>query len=137
MMPMPEIDLPDVLEEVREAFARYQRALVGNDARTLDELFWNDPRAIRYGAAEILYGHAEISAFRAARDPRGLGRRLDRTVVTSYGRDFATTMTLFERPSAPGKIGRQSQTWLRTPDGWKIVTAHVSLIDRPAGAPAP
>jgi hypothetical protein len=131
-MPMPEINLPDVLEEVSAAFARYEQALVNNDVRTLDELFWQDPRTIRYGIAENLYGHAEIAAFRAARDPRGLARSLSRTVITTCGRDFATAMTLFERPSAPGKIGRQSQTWLRTADGWRIVAAHVSLIDRPA-----
>ena len=133
---MPEIDLPDVLEEMRAAFARYEQALVGNDVDTLDELFWPDARAIRYGAAENLYGHAEIGAFRAARDPRGLARTLARTVITTYGRDFATAMTLFERPSMPGKVGRQSQTWLRTPAGWRIVAAHVSLIDRPQ-VPAP
>jgi hypothetical protein len=129
---MPEVDLPDVLEEVRAAFAGYERALVGNDVAALDGLFWHDPRTIRYGIGENLYGHGEIAAFRAARDPRGLARSLSRTVITTYGRDFATAMTLFERSSAPGKIGRQSQTWLRTAEGWRIVAAHVSLIDRRA-----
>ena len=128
---MLEIDLPEVLEEVRAAFARYEQALVGNDVATLDELFWQDARAVRYGVAENLYGHGEISTFRAARDPRGLARTLDRTIITTYGRDFATTMTLFERPSMSGRIGRQSQTWPRTPADWRIVAAHVSLIDRP------
>lgn len=129
---MPEIDLPDVLEEVRAAFARYERALVGNDVQALDTLFWRDFRTIRFGSTENLYGYDEIAAFRAARDPHGLARTLSRTVITTYGRDLATAMTLFERPSTSGKIGRQSQTWLRTADGWRVVAAHVSMIDRPA-----
>jgi hypothetical protein len=128
---MLEIDLPEVRAEMVAAFARYEQALVGNDVATLNELFWPDPRTIRYGVGENLHGHAAIRAFRAARDPRGLARTLEHTVITTYGRDFATAMTLFHRPSAAGKIGRQSQTWLRTADGWRIVAAHVSLIDRP------
>jgi hypothetical protein len=128
---MLEIDLPEVRAEMVAAFARYEQALVGNDVATLNELFWPDARTIRYGVGENLHGHAAIQAFRAARDPRGLARTLEHTVITTYGRDFATTMTLFHRTSAGGKIGRQSQTWLRTADGWRIVAAHVSLIDRP------
>lgn len=131
MTPMLAIDLPEVRAEVEAAFARYERALVTNDVATLNELFRDDPRTIRYGIAENLYGHDQISAFRAARDPRGLARTLERTVITTYGRDVATAMTLFHRKSAAGRIGRQSQTWLRTADGWRIVAAHVSLIDRP------
>jgi hypothetical protein len=131
MTPVVEIDLPEVHAEVEAAFARYEQALVGNDVATLNELFWPDPRTIRYGIGENLYGHAAIEAFRVARDPRGLARALERTVITTYGRDFATAMTLFHRPSAGGKVGRQSQTWMRTEDGWRIVGAHVSLIDRP------
>ena len=129
MTAMLEIDLPEVRAEVEAAFARYERALTGNDVATLNELFWPDPRTIRYGIGENLYGQAEIAAFRAARDPRGLARTLARTVITTYGRDFATAMTLFQRPSAAGKIGRQSQTWMRTAAGWRIVAAHVSLIE--------
>jgi len=98
----------------------------------LDGFFWNDPRAIRYGGAENLYGHAQIQAFRAARSPAGLERDLARTQITALGRDCAVTMTLFYRKSAPQRVGRQMQTWARLPQGWRIVAAHVSLIDDPA-----
>ena len=126
-----EIDIPDVVAEVRKAFEEYEQALVDNDVDKLDELFRDDPRTVRYGAGEILYGYAEIKAFRAARSPVGLGRTLSKTSITTYGRDFATAATLYERPSAPGKIGRQMQTWVRFPEGWRVVAAHVSLIDPP------
>ena len=126
-----EIDLPEVVAEVRAAFDRYEKALVTNDVDTLDELFRNDPRTIRYGAGEILYGHAESRAFRAARSPVARGRTTSRTVIPTYGREFATASTLYERPSAPGKIGRQMQTWVKFPEGWRVVAAHVSLIDKP------
>ena len=131
-----EIDLPEVVAEVTAAFERYEKALVTNDVAALDALFRNDPRTIRYGGNENLYGHAEIAAFRAARSPAGLARSLSKTVITSYGRDFAVASTLFERASAPGKIGRQMQTWVRFAQGWQVVAAHVSLIDQPAEARA-
>jgi hypothetical protein len=124
-----EINLPDVVAEVATAFQHYETALVGNDIATLTELFWHDDRTIRYGIAENLYGSAEIAAFRAARSPIGLARRLLRTVITTYGRDFATASTLFVRDSLPDKIGRQMQTWVRMPEGWRIVAAHVSVIE--------
>jgi len=127
-----EIDLPDVVAEVSAAFARYEAALTSNDVAALDGLFRDDARTIRYGGGENLYGYSEIKAFRAARSPAGLGRTLSKTVITTYGRDFAVAATLFERPSAAGKIGRQMQTWVRFPDGWRIVAAHVSVIERPA-----
>jgi len=127
-----EIDLPDVIAEVRAAFERYEKALVSNDVRTLDELFRDDPRTVRYGATEILYGHAEIKSFRAARPPVALGRKLSRTIITTFGRDFAVASTLYERPSAPGKIGRQTQTWVKFPEGWRVAVGHVSLMDKPA-----
>jgi 1-carboxybiuret hydrolase subunit AtzH-like protein len=126
-----DIDLPDVVEEVRAAFARYEQALVSNDVATLNELFRNDARTIRYGMAENLYGHAEIAAFRSGRAPVGLARNLSRTVITTYGRTFAVASTLFDRAANPGKIGRQMQTWVKFPKGWQIVAAHVSLIERP------
>jgi hypothetical protein len=127
-MPSHEINHPETLAEVRAAFERYERALVGNDVKVLDEFFWDSPYTMRYGATENLYGHAAIAAFRAARSPSGLARRLTRTVITTYGRDFATANTEFERP--PGKrLGRQSQTWLRLPGGWRIVAAHVSYLE--------
>jgi hypothetical protein len=123
-----EINRPDTLAEVQAAFARYEAALVGNDVDTLDALFWASPHTIRYGGAENLYGHDEIAAFRAARSSAGLARQLERTVITTYGRDFATASTLFRRDAAPGKIGRQMQSWVRLPEGWRVVAAHVSLI---------
>jgi hypothetical protein len=126
-----EIDLPDVVAEVTTQFARYEQALVTNDTKVLGELFRNDPRTLRYGIAENLYGHGEISAFRAARSPVGLMRKTARTIITTYGRDTAVASTLFYRESAPGKVGRQMQTWVRFPEGWRIVAAHVSVIDEP------
>ena len=126
-----DIDLPEVVAEVREAFGRYEQALVQNDVPALNAFFRDDARTIRYGAGEILYGSDEIKAFRAARSPVALGRTISRTVITTFGRDFAVASTLYERPSAPGKIGRQMQTWVRFPEGWRVVAAHVSLIDKP------
>lgn len=131
-----EIDLPEVVAEVRAAFERYEQALVGNDVTTLDNLFRKDPRTLRYGFGENLYGFEEIAAFRAARSPAGLARTLSRTVITTFGRDFGVASTLFHRPSAgPGRVGRQMQTWVRFAEGWRIVAAHVSVIDDPARPP--
>jgi hypothetical protein len=124
-----EVDLPDVLAEVTEQFARYEKALVSNDVAVLDELFRADGRTLRYGGGENLYGYEAIMAFRAARSSTGLMRRLAKTLITTYGRDMAVASTLFYRDSAAGKVGRQMQTWVRFPEGWKIVAAHVSLID--------
>jgi hypothetical protein len=124
-----QVDLPEVVAEVSEQFARYEKALVANDVAVLDELFRNDPRTLRYGTGENLYGYEEIMAFRAARSPVGLMRRIAKTVITAYGRDCAVASTLFYRDTAPGKVGRQMQTWVRFPEGWKIVAAHVSVID--------
>src|ERR1700739_4348647 len=126
-----DIDLPDVRAEVTAQFERYEKALVSNDVAVLDELFRDDPRTLRYGGGENLYGYAAIMAFRAGRPSVGLMRRTDRTVITTYGRDMAVASTLFYRDSAPGKVGRQMQTWVRFPAGWKIVAAHVSVIDEP------
>ena len=125
-----DIDLPEVVAEVKEAFERYEKALVGNDVAALNNLFRDDARTIRYGGTEILYGYAEIKSFRAARSPVALGRTISRTVITTFGRDYAVASTLYERPSAPGKIGRQMQTWVRFPEGWRVVAAHVSLIEK-------
>jgi hypothetical protein len=127
-----EIDIPEVKAEVEAAFQEYERALVTNDVAVLDALFLNSDRTIRYGIGENLYGHSEIAAFRAARPSVGLERILERTVITTYGRDTATAWTLFRRPASTGKIGRQSQVWIRTPEGWRVAAAHVSLIDQPA-----
>jgi hypothetical protein len=126
-----QIDLPDVLAEVTAQFERYEKALVSNDVAVLNELFRRDARTLRYGIGENLYGHDEIAAFRAARSPVGLMRKVAKTVITSYGRDTAVASTLFYRDSLPGKVGRQMQTWMRFPEGWRIVAAHVSVIDEP------
>ena len=126
-----EIDLPEVVAEVTAAFERYEQALVSNDVAVLDSIFRNDARVIRYGGGENLYGYQEIAAFRAARSPVGLARTLSKTVITTYGRDFAVTSTLFHRASMRGKVGRQMQTWVRCPEGWRVVAAHVSVIDEP------
>ncbi len=126
-----EIDIPEVKADVAAAFARYELALVSNDVATLTELFWADPRTLRYGGGENLYGIAEIEAFRIGRSPVNLERTTERTIITTFGRDFATASTLFRRDSAPGKIGRQMQTWVRFPAGWRVVAAHVSVIPDP------
>jgi hypothetical protein len=128
-----DIDLPDVLAEVTAQFQRYEKALVNNDVAVLDELFHKDARTLRYGIGENLYGHDEIASFRAARSPVGLMRRTARTIVTSYGRDTAVASTLFYRETLPGKVGRQMQIWVRFAEGWRIVAAHVSVIDEPKG----
>jgi len=122
-----EINLPDVLAEVTAVCDRYEQALVTNDVAVLDELFWNSPHTVRYGATENLYGYEAIRAFRAARPAQGLARTVLKTVITTYGRDFATADIEFQRASS-ARPGRQSQTWMRTPDGWRVVAAHVSLL---------
>lgn len=122
------INLPEVLAEVTAVFARYEDALVNNRIDVLDELFWDSPATVRYGAGENLVGIEAIRAFRAARAAAGLARRLSNTVITTYGRDTATAMTEFHREGST-RIGRQSQTWVRMPEGWRVVAAHVSLID--------
>ena len=126
-----QIDLPEVVAEVRAAFDRYETALGANDVATLDATFHKDPRTIRYGGNENLHGYAEIAAFRAARSPAGLARTLSKTVISTYGRDHAVASTLYYRPTMPGKVGRQMQTWVRFPEGWRVVAAHVSFIDEP------
>ncbi len=127
-MPNLAVNLPDVFAEVTAAFEAYEKALAGNDVEALDLFFWKSPHVIRYGGGENLYGYDEIAAFRAARSPLGLARRLEKVVITTFGRDFATASTLFRRDSAPEKTGRQMQTWVRMSEGWKVVAAHVSLI---------
>ncbi|MBU6272923.1 MAG: oxalurate catabolism protein HpxZ [Betaproteobacteria bacterium] len=122
-----QINLPEVLAEVSAAFARYEKALVSNDVAVLDELFWNSPHTLRYGVGENLYGYGEIQAFRAGRPAVGLAREVLRTVITTYGTDFATANIEFRREGA-ARTGRQSQTWARMPEGWRVVAAHVSLM---------
>ncbi len=126
--PKLDINLPEVVREMTTVFMRYEQALVSNDVAVLDELFWNDPSTIRYGVTENLYGYSAIEAFRSARPSQGLAREIFNTVITTYGRDFATANTEFRRTGSQ-RTGRQSQTWMRTPAGWRVVSAHVSLLD--------
>ena len=123
----PEINLPDVLDELREVFLRYEDALVNNRVEVLDALFWHSEAVVRYGAGENLVGIDAIRAFRAARPSTGLARTLAATVITTFGRDFANAMTEFRRDGDPA-VGRQSQTWVRFAAGWRVVAAHVSYL---------
>lgn len=130
-----EINRPDIVAEITKAFEVYEKALVSNDVNTLDSLFRDAPNTIRYGGTENLYGYDEIKSFRAARPSASLERSLGRTVITTYGNDTAIASTLFYRTNAPGKVGRQMQTWIRFPEGWRVVAAHVSVINDPDAAP--
>jgi hypothetical protein len=121
-----EINLPEVHAEVSAVFARYEEALVTNQRAVLDELFWNSPHTLRYGFSENHYGHADIRAFRASLPVQSPPRELLRTVITTYGHDFATANVEFRREGS-SQVGRQSQTWIRTPEGWRVVAAHVSM----------
>jgi hypothetical protein len=123
----PVVNEPAVLAEVETVFERYEDALVNNRVEVLDELFWRSPHTVRYGACENLVGYDAIAAFRAARSPVGLARTLSNTVITTFGRDCATAMTEFRREGST-LVGRQSQTWVRLPEGWRVVAAHVSAI---------
>jgi hypothetical protein len=122
-----EINLPWVLAEVALQCQRYEEALTSNDVTVLDELFWNSPHTLRYGATENLYGYDAIRAFRAGRSPAGLQRTVLKIVITTYGHDFANCNIEFQRLGSD-KTGRQSQTWMRTPEGWRVVAAHVSML---------
>ncbi|APW41961.1 oxalurate catabolism protein HpxZ [Rhodoferax saidenbachensis] len=122
-----DINIPEVLAEVTLQCERYEYALVNNQVDVLDELFWNSPHTLRYGATENLYGYDAIAAFRAGRPSQGLQRAVLKNVITTYGRDFATANVEFQRLGS-AKTGRQSQTWMRTPQGWRVVAAHVSLL---------
>lgn len=122
-----DTNLPDVLAEVTAAFERYEQALISNDVAVLDELFWDSPHTLRFGATENLYGIDEIRAFRVGRPTAGLQRSVLRTAITTHGRDLATTNIEFRRVGDP-RLGRQSQTWVRMNDGWRVVSAHVSWM---------
>ena len=122
-----DINRPDVLADITAAFERYEDALVNNRVEVLDKLFWRSPHTLRYGAGENLYGHDAIAAYRASRPADGLARSLLRSVITTYGDSFATANVEFQRVGSD-RPGRQSQTWMKTPDGWRVVAAHVSLL---------
>lgn len=123
---------PKVVAEVTAAFQRYETALVGNDVATLNELFWKSPLTLRFGLFENLYGHDAITGFRQGRPTIDLSRTLKQTIITAYGTDFATANTEFVRTDS-GRAGRQSHTWVRMPEGWRIVAAHVSWLTEPPG----
>lgn len=122
-----QINIPEVLAEVTRECERYERALVTNDVTVLDELFCNSPHTLRYGVTENLYGYEAICQFRASRPVQGLERTVLKNTITTYGRDFATANVEFQRLGS-SKPGRQSQTWVRMPEGWRVVAAHVSLL---------
>jgi len=124
-----DVNLPEILAELRELYPRYEQALVTNDVDTLVAMFWASPEVMRFGVTENLYGHEELEAFRKGRPSANLARTVKRLDIVSFGRDFASITLEFERESAKGKVlGRQSQAWVRFPEGWRIVSAHVSLL---------
>jgi hypothetical protein len=122
-----DINRPEVIKEVDAAFRRYEKALTSNDIPVLNEIFWNSPHTIRFGITENAYGHAAIAGVRAARNSKDLRRDLTKVVITTYGTDFATASCEYKRVES-GIVGRQMQTWMRTPDGWRVVAAHVSFL---------
>ena len=124
-----QINRPDVIEELRDLYPRYEKALVENDVDTLVEMFWASPHVMRFGVTENLYGHDELEAFRKARPASNLTRRVTRLEIVSFGLDFASITIEFERDTPRSIVrGRQSQVWVRLPHGWRIVSAHVSLL---------
>jgi hypothetical protein len=121
------INIPEVVAEVEKCFYEYEKALNENDQVVLNKLFWNSPHTLRYGIAEQLYGYEAIKGFRAGRGTIDLRRELLKVVITTYGKDFATASCEYRRLET-GRHGRQMQTWARTPEGWRVVAAHVSLL---------
>ena len=127
--PMPAcVNRPHVLAELNHMFERYEVALIHNNVDVLDELLWNSPHTLRYGAKEILTGYAEIQAFRKARPSAGINRTIVERHVMSFGDDCGVTNLSFRREGEP-RMGRQSQTWARFAEGWRVVSAHVSWMD--------
>ena len=132
--PLMEINIPEVVAEVRAAFLRYQKAVDTQDVATMNELFWTSPFTVRFGPNGTLIGHDAIANYRQTRASGGAApRALQNTVITTFGRDFAATNTETTRAGKPG-FGRQSQAWVRTAHGWRIAAAHVS--DQPAALAA-
>ena len=123
------INSPEIVAEVTEAFMAYEKALTTNDVDMIDRLFWDNDQTLRYGPNGTLLGHEALSAFRRGRKITGVERTLKNTVITTFGNDFAVANTESDRPSS-ALTSRQSQTWVRMPEGWRIVAAHVS--DEPA-----
>ena len=130
LLPQLQINISLVIAEVTDAFNRYEQALITNDVSVLDELFFNSPNTIRYGASEESIGYQAVQEFRLGRNPTNLVRDLQNTIITTYGHDFAVASTEFTRDTSPNKLGRQQQTWVRTEQGWQIVAAHVSMREK-------
>lgn len=120
------VNQPNTFAEVKAVVAEYEQALVSNDTATLDRLFWNSPETVRLGASENLFGYAAIAEFRQQRSSKGLARQVERVAITTFGDSMATAHVIFSRPGQP--LGRQTQTWLKTDEGWKVVSAHVSKM---------
>jgi hypothetical protein len=123
-----EVNLPEIVAEVRQSFERYNVAIESGDTDALNGFFWNSPNTVRFGNGEHLFGHAEIASFRSGVWKPGGARKLERLAITTLGRDFGTTWALFRRGDGTGPISRQSQTWARFPEGWRIIAAHVSAL---------
>ena len=122
-----QINDPVALAELTKAFAEYEQALVTNDIATLDRLFWNSPETLRYGVGENLYGFVAIQDFRNSRPSQGLDRTVIRSAITTFGSDYGVANIEFLR-AGTDRIGRQSQSWVRFDEGWRVVAAHVSLM---------
>jgi ketosteroid isomerase-like protein len=131
-----DINIPSALAQLTAAFESYERAFIANDVDALTALFWDSEQVVRFGGGENLFGAAEIAAFRQGRGTADLDRDLARTVITTFGTDFGTASTLFRRRST-GRTGRQMQTWVRLDGQWRIVAAHVSILDYPFPEPSP
>lgn len=124
---MNPVNIPEIVAEVSEALERYEDALVNNKVDVLDALFWDSPHTVRLGATENLYGTEQIREFRRTRPSKGLARTVTHTQITTFGRDFAVAHREYSRDGQP-RPGRQTQTWVRTDDGWRVVSAHVSNL---------
>ena len=122
-----KVNIPEVIEEVTRAFMAYEKALFENDVDIINRLFWNDTKTLRYGPNGTLISHEALSAFRRNRVTDGVRRILKNTSIVTFGRDYAVANTEANDENIPGTV-RQSQTWVRTDEGWKIVSAHVSYL---------
>ncbi len=129
-----DVNIPEVVAELRQLYPRYEQALITNDVPTLIAMFWAGEQVMRFGVTENLYGPGELEAFRNSRPAANLSRTITRLEIVSFGYDFASITVEFERavpadsPTRPPTRGRQSQAWVRLPEGWRIVSAHVSLL---------
>ncbi len=124
-----QVNIPEVHAELVALYPRYEEALVSNDVPTLVEMFWAAPEVMRFGVTENLYGHEELEAFRKSRPSAGLARTVTRLEIVTFGHDVGSVTLEFERSTPKGLVrGRQSQVWVRLAEGWRIVSAHVSLL---------